>query len=189
MYGFTEKNYKRGTDATHNFMKPRKRTRKRIKADRLWTHWLYWLSPTPFGPDLLPISSYNPELYRSAFDHFQTRGRNGLTDDELRGIHPLIDAQKSKEITLTSLAEESMEWWANGWGWVYPWDHTINTRTEGNKPMDRLTLVAILRTVKSIEEDPHGFFERHPGISDDQKHRHFGRRYNSLSQEIKSISL
>lgn len=152
------------------------RNRKQIKADRLWKHWLYWLPEQCFGPDLKEIENYDPEKYRKAFEHFQTKGRKGLTEEEIYHIHPLIEAQKRKEITLSSLAEESMEWWSNLKGWIYPWLHTI----ENKGTMDRLTFIAILRTIKSIAKDPHDFFLRHPGISQQTKHRYFTQRVQNL---------
>jgi hypothetical protein len=153
------------------------RTRKQVKADRLWKHWLSWLGE-PFGIDLRPIPNYDPSCFRVAFEHFQTHGRKGLTEHELCGIHPLLCAQKAKEITLTSMAEESMEYWSKGWGWVTPWLHTCNQVKSGEK-MDRLTYVAILRTIKSIAKDPHGFFERHTGIDPKTKARYFNNKSQS----------
>ncbi|MFZ4765828.1 MAG: hypothetical protein ACOYMN_12830 [Roseimicrobium sp.] len=159
-----------------------RRTRKQVRADRLWRHWLSWMGE-PYGPDLKRIEGYEPEKYRSAFERFQTHGRKGLSVDELYGIHPLLAAQKAKEVTLTSMAEESMEWWAKGNGWDIPWQHTCDTRKEGGKPMDRLTYVAILRTRKTISKDPHDFFERHPGISAELKQRYFCYRVATLDAE------
>ena len=148
-----------------------KKTRKQVRSERLWKHWLYWLSESPFGRDMRPLAGYSPEQYRGAFEHFQSSGRKGLTETDLEGIHPLLCAQKAKEVFLTSLAEESMEWWAKGWGWIHPWQHTLDTRREG-KPLDRLTHVAILRTVKKLAKDPFAFFQRHPGIPDELKLRY-----------------
>lgn len=148
-----------------------KRTRKQVKADRLWKHWLHWLSPTPFGPDLKPIPDYNPGTYRNAFERFQTHGPKALTEAERYGIAPLIAAQKAKEVFLTSLAEESMEWWAKGWGWVHPWASTLSHRNAGT-PMDRLTYAAIQRTMRSLARDPLNFFLRHPGIAPELKQRY-----------------
>lgn len=156
-----------------------KLSRKRIKANRLWKHWLSWMGE-PYGPDLKPIKGYNPDKHRAAFERFQSHGRSKLTAEQLRGIHPLLAAQKAKEVTLTSMAEESMEWWANGNGWAAPWLDTLS-RVKAGEKMDRLTRVAILRTMKTIEKDPHSFFERHPGISDELKRRYFARRVATLS--------
>jgi len=158
------------------------KTRKQIRADRLWMHWLSFLGE-PFGPDLKRIEDYNPETYRGAFERFQTHGRSVLSEDETRGINPLIGAQKSKEVMLTMMAEESMEWWSKGHGWAIPWMHTCATRKLGDKPMDRLTYVAILRTMKSIAKDPVDFFTRHPGISPEIKRRYFGYRVASLNEQ------
>jgi len=151
-----------------------RRTRKQVRADRLWRHWLSWMGE-PYGPDFKRIEGYQPEKYRSAFERFQTHGRKGLSEDELYGIHPLLSAQKAKEVTLTSMAEESMEWWSKGNGWAIPWLDTLEKVKSGEK-MDRLTRVAILRTVKTIAKDPHDFFERHPGISAELKQRYFSYR-------------
>ena len=142
----------------------------------------------PFGPDLKRIEDYEPEKFRAAFEHFQSRGRKGLSTEELYGIHPLVSAQKAKEVTLTSMAEESMEYWSKGWGWDVPWSHTCDTRREGAKPMDRLTYVAILRTRKSIAKDPHDFFERHPGISAEIKQRYFANRVAALEAESSRLT-
>ncbi len=157
-----------------------KKTRKQIKSDRLWKHWLYWLADEVFDNNLKKIENYDPEKYRSAMYKWQTYGGKSLTDDELSGVKPLIDAQKAKEIFLTSLAEESMEYWSKGWGWIWPWRHTIDARKTDIRKMDRLTYVAILRTIRSIEKDPHDFFERHPGISDRLKARYFSIRATTL---------
>jgi len=159
----------------------RRRTRKQVRADRLWRHWLSWMGE-PCGPDLKRIEGYQPNEYRSAFERFQTHGRKGLSQDELYGIHPLLAAQKAKEVTLTSMAEESMEWWAKGNGWAIPWHDTLERVKSGEK-MDRLTRLAILRTMKSITKDPHDFFERHPGISAELKQRYFSYRVATLDAE------
>lgn len=160
--------------------RPNKRTRKQVRSDRLWKHWLSWLGE-PFGPDLKRIEGYNPEAYRAAFERFQTHGKAGLTADELYGIHPLIAAQKAKEVTLTSMAQESMEFWSKGLGWDVPWKHTCRTRKIDNPPMDRLTYAAILRTRKAIEQNPFAFFMRHPGIPEQMKQRYLAYRIACLN--------
>lgn len=152
-------------------------SKKEIKSNRLWNHWLYWMEDIPRDPDHNIIVDYDPNLYRHAFETFQARGRNALSEDEIRGIHPLIRAQVVKEITLTSLATESMEYWSKGWGWIYCWRHTLDTGG-----LDMLTKVAILRTMKNIENDPHSFFMRHSGISDDIKQRYLGYRISNLME-------
>ena len=133
----------------------------------------------PFGPDLKPIPNYDPTRYRKAFERFQTHGRNGIIAEDIYGIAPLLGAQKAKEVTLTSMAIESMEWWSKGFGWEIPWLDTLERVKLGEK-MDRLTRVAILRTVKSISKDPISFFERHPGISHELKQRYFSFRVSTL---------
>lgn len=163
-----------------------RRTRKQIKADRLWRHWLSWMGE-PFGPELKPISNYNPSRYRRAFEQFQAHGRKGLSAEDQYGIEPLLSAQKAKEVTLTSMAIESMEWWSKGHGWAIPWLDTLE-RVKGGEKMDRLTRVAILRTVESISKDPHGFFERHPGITPELKQRYFSYRVASLETESSRLA-
>ena len=151
-----------------------KLTRKQIKANRLWKHWLYWLGDAvPFGPDLKPIPNYNPEQWRSAFERYQTLGSGGISSEALWHIAPLIAAQRSKEVFLTSLAQESLEFWASGFGWSAPWYHTLECGRSDARRMDRLTRVAILRTMRSIKADPVGFFSRHPGIKQHTKERYF----------------
>jgi hypothetical protein len=160
--------------------------RKQVKSNRLWKHWLHWLAEDVFDENLKRIEGYDPEAFREAFQRFQTHGSKALTEDEVRGIKPLKDAQKAKEFFLTSLAEESMEWWAKGDGWIYPWIHTLDTRKQG-RPLDRLTIVAILRTMKTIRRSPHDFFERHPGISQELKARYFSIRFSTLSNETERL--
>lgn len=161
-----------------------RRTRKQIKADRLWKHWLSWMGE-PFGPDLKRIKNYDPSKFRDAFEMFQTHGRRALSESQLYGIEPLLAAQKAKEATLTSMAIESMEWWSKGGGWAIPWLDTLSRAKEGER-MDRLTRVAILRTIKSIAKDPHNFFSRHPGIPDKLKERYFNYRAASLGDALNS---
>ena len=153
-----------------------KKTRQEVRKNRLWKHWLFWMGE-PFGPDLKRMDGWEAERYRAAFERFQSLGAKALSPDELRGIHPLIAAQKAKEVLLTSLAEESLEYWAKGWGWRVPWQHVCDTRNIGRKPLDRLTYVAMLRTMKSIAADPVAFFDRHPGISTRTKERYFGLKF------------
>lgn len=149
-----------------------KKTRKQIRKERQWKHWLYWLGDGPFfDSNLKEIQGYDPEKYRQAFHKFQTHGVSKLTVEEQDGIKPLVDAQKCKEIFLTSLALESLEWWSCGHGWIHPWRHTVQINKTDPKKMDRITLVAIARTIRKIREDSYGFFARHPGIREDVKAR------------------
>lgn len=162
----------------HSTPTKRRRTRKQIKSDRLWKHWLYWLGDGPFfNSKLETLIDYNPDLYRAAFERYQSHGKRALTAEELEGIQPLLNGQKSKEILLTSLAIESMEFWAEGCGWIHPWRHTLES--PGDRPMDRLTKVAILRCIRSLKEDSIGFFIRHPGIESHRKERYLAIRLNA----------
>ena len=164
------------------------RTRKQIKSDRLWRHWLYWVGDAiPFGPDLKPIQNYDPNQWRSEFERFQSKGPSGMSSDVLWHIAPLIAAQRAKEVFLTSLAEESLEFWSEGAGWALPWLHTIDTRNR-DRPMDRLTYVAILRTMKSIKVDPLNFFMRHPGISEKRKKEALAVRVASIDASLQCPS-
>ena len=150
------------------------KSKKQIRQDRLWKHFMSFLDSKVFGPDMRVMDGYNPELWRDAFFRYQAQGPTALTDTELFHIHPLIDAQKRKEITLTGLAEESMEWWSKGAGWIYPWLDTIN-----RKPIDRLFKVACMRTMRTIAKDSLGFFINHPGINADLKKRYLDERRKS----------
>ena len=147
-------------------------TRQQIRSNRLWKHWKSWLPSPVFGLDMRRIDSYDPEPWRDAFQRFQTHGRHALTEAEYEGIWPLICAQKNKEITLTSLVDESMEWWANRWGWIYPFADFL---AGGG---DRLTRLAVMRTMKNIAQDSIGFFLRHPGIKHDIKMNRIARIAN-----------
>lgn len=151
------------------------KTRKQIRKDRRWNEFVLHLPRPMFDHDGNRLQSYDANAWRNAFERFQEDGAASLTPDELRGIHPLVCAQKNKEIMLTSLAEESMEWWAKGWGWIHPWQAVLD-----GKP-SRLLRLAILRTIKTISTDPHGFFERHPGISDGVRNRYFAQRESLLT--------
>ncbi len=154
-----------------------KKTRKQIRRDRLWKHWLSFLSKKCYGPDFKEIKDYNPELWRNAFEKFQTYGKSKLTKEEIYNIEPLIAAQKSKEITLTSLAEESMWYWSTGGGWIYPWLGSLQ------KPIERLFRVAILRTMRKIRDSGSlEFFLSHPGISEETKTRYLKRYLDKNSR-------
>lgn len=157
-----------------------KKSRKQIRSDRLWKHWLYWLKPPYFGPDWKELPNYDPEEYREAFHAFQTHGSGAVPHEKHAGLAPLVAAQRAKEVFLTTLALESFEWWAKGWGWEHPWQHTLEMGKTDQKKMDRLTKVAILRTIKSIRPDPLDFFDRHPGITAEEKVRFFGVREATL---------
>ena len=150
-------------------------TRKQIKANRSWKHWLYWLEPEPWGEDGQRIKNYDPEKYREAFNYFQSNGRRGLTDDQVTGIYPLIQAQKAKEITLNMMVEESMYFWSDGGGWRTPWRCTLDLNKTDTKKFDRLTLVAILRIMRSIDADPLDFFARTTSISPQIKIKYYER--------------
>lgn len=148
------------------------KTKKQIRQDRLWKHFKSFLDDRIWDSQMGEIHGYDPEPWRDAFFRYQSNGSKGLTADELEGIKPMVDAQKAKEITLTSLAIESMEWWSVGAGWIYPWLDVLNRGVK-----DRLFKVAIMRTMKNIAKDSVTFFKHHPGIPEATKQRYFDIRF------------
>jgi len=159
--------------------KEQKIRRNKIRKDRVWNNFLYFCNfkKWPAFINLKEITDYNPEDYREAFERYQTGGKHALKNaQELLYIQPILDGQRQKEILLDSLAEESMEYWAKGWGWIYPWVHTLDMK------VDRLTKVAILRSLRTMlgtklncteyhPENILNFFVRHPGIKPKTKKR------------------
>ena len=166
----------------------RKIQRTKTRKDRTWNHFIYYSDFSKWSPfiNMKEIKDYNPEHWRVAFEMYQEKGRKFITPEEYDFIQPILNGQRTKEIMLDSLAEESMEFWAKGWGWIIPWVHTLETVT------DRLTKVAILRTLRKIlgtklnSRDYHPesiieFFKRHPGISEKSKQRYFDVRWETLN--------
>jgi len=161
-----------------------KQRRKKIRKDRTWNHFLFWcgFDRNPAFINMKEVENYNPEKWRTAFEFYQERGSRGLTSEELENIKPIIDGQRIKEITLNGLVTESMEFWANGWGWINPFIATLTTHPK----VDRLTKVAILRMIRNMQGgkgkyDPNSvvdFFLRHPGISDKTKDHYFSIKAN-----------
>lgn len=163
-------------------------TRKQIRKNRWWKHILGHLPQQIFGTDLRRLENYDPEKWRGAFEDFQSNGLGNLSPEEREGIHPLIQAQRQKEILLTELATECMEYWANGWGWMIP----IRSTLDGEPKLDRLTKVAILRMMKTMEENyPVGvvdFFCRHPGIKESQRQRYLAVFLAASAKATKQLS-
>ena len=144
-----------------------KKRKRQIRRDRTWNHFLYWLSDLKFHSNFTKwVEPYNPEDHRLDFEEYQSHGARNLTAEQIEGIKPLLDGQVSKEITLNLLVEESMEWWAHGAGWTYPFLSFLSFKN------DRLTKVAVLRIKKQLQEDNIGFWMRHPGISEDSKQKY-----------------
>lgn len=143
------------------------RAKKQIRKDRWWNHVKAWLKP-PFFINLQPVENYNPELWRDAFERFQTHGASSLSAEEIDGIQPLVSAQVQKEAVLTGHASEALEFWSSGMGWMPPLRDSLE-----RGDYDRLTRVAILRMIRSLRQDALGFFQRHPGISQAAKGRAF----------------
>ena len=141
-----------------------KSSKKEIRNMRLWQHFKYYLPVKVFNSRLSVIEDYNPEIHKNNFFKYQSYGRKSLSESELEGIKPLIDAQALKEIFLNSLVIETLEWDANGWGWIYP----INSTLSGK--LDRLTRLAILKIKKGLSGDKDeftfadrlDFYQRHP---------------------------
>lgn len=129
------------------------------------------------------VKDYDPEKWRSAFEHYQEKGSKGLSSEELTHIKPIVDGQRIKEITLNGLVTESMEFWANNWGWINPFVATLTTLPK----VDRLTKVAILRMMRNMQGGIKGkynsnsvmdFFVRHPGISSKTKNHYLSIKAN-----------
>ena len=72
-------------------------TRKKIRKERLWNHFKYYIPNRVFGSDLREIRNYDPELYKDKFLDFQSNGRRNLTLEDYENIKPLIDAQGLKD--------------------------------------------------------------------------------------------
>lgn len=122
-------------------------SRKIIRQNRLWSHFLYWLGDGPhFHSDGSRWDDYEPERWRKTFLNFQSNGRRGLSPDEIDGITPLIDGQRRKELTLNSLVIEMLIWDSEGWGYIHPAMHVLETK------MDRLTRLSVLRTLNNIRQ-------------------------------------
>jgi hypothetical protein len=147
-----------------------KKTKRQIRQDRTWKHFLFWLGNGPHFINMQQSSDYNPEQWRAAFERYQSQGKSALSNDELAGIQPLIDGQRQKEICLNGHVAESMEWWAWHQGWIHPLRDSL---IRGG--YDRLTKVAILRMIRSMRDDLVGFFARHPGLDESVKSRHFAQ--------------
>lgn len=140
-------------------------SKKQIRQNRLWRHFKLFITEPIFDNESRKITNYNPELYKEAFLQYQTSGAKGLSEEQLEGIKPLIDAQKQKEITLNSLVMETFEWDSKGWGWTYPISDVLS-----RKELDRLTVLAILRIKRQLQNksgektfvDRLEFYKRHP---------------------------
>jgi hypothetical protein len=162
-----------------------KQRKKKIKKDRVWNHFLFWCNfkENPAFINMQEVKDYDPERWRTAFEHFQEKGSRGLSSEELTYIKPIVDGQRIKEITLNGLVTESMEFWANGWGWINPFIATLTMHPK----VDRLTKVAILRMIRNMQGgkgkyNPNSvvdFFMRHPGISDKTKNHYFNIKANN----------
>lgn len=143
-------------------------TRKQIKKNRTWNHFKWWVGDGPHFIDNKEVVDYEPEKWRDAFERYQSYGPKALTTEEHINIKPLLDGQRQKEICLNGHVAECMEWWAHHRGWIWPLRDSL---LRGK--YDRLTRLAMLRMMRSMSEDIVGFFERHPGIEDDVRQRHF----------------
>ena len=153
-----------------------KKRKQKIRKDRVWNHFMYWCDFENNKPfiDLQVVVDYDPNDWRDAFERYQTNGAKALSTIELKFIEPIVNGQRIKEITLNGLATESLEFWANSWGWIYPWIDSLT-----REPFyDRLTKVAILRTIRKMQGGKKGhynpnsvidYFMSHPGISEKTK--------------------
>jgi hypothetical protein len=128
-----------------------------IKYIREYRHWQYWSGID----DITEI-----------FDDFlliQTYGKRCLSEERYNHIQPLIWAQKTKEITIKNIIEESIEFWLNGEGAIIPILCVFeNNKMDGIK-MDRKTLKTIIKIYRKILLSPYDFFTSYTGISKEQK--------------------
>lgn len=144
------------------------KSKEQIRKDRTWRHFLFWLGKGPHFINMKEAHGYDPEMWRVAFERYQSQGAASLSPAELSGIQPLIDGQRQKEICLNGHVSESMEWWASHQGWIHPLRDSL---MRGG--YDRVTKLALLRIVRAMKKDVISFFQRHPGIEEKVKERHF----------------
>lgn len=104
----------------------------------------------------IDLSSYNPEDWRGAWERFDTYGRKSVSEEELYMLKPLLDAKGNYNLFLSSLVEETFEWWSKGHGWYYPIYHTLQTCH------CKITKVAILKIVRQLQDNALKFFISHP---------------------------
>ena len=82
-------------------------------------------------------------------------------------IEPLINGQKTKEITIKLVVLEMTEWWSNGWGWGYPLFNMI----ENEK--DKVMLKVWNRFIYLINKNGYcDFLEEFSGIDDCDKKKY-----------------
>ncbi len=79
-------------------------------TDSRWQQYKAFLGDVLFDSRMRRIEGHGPELWRESFEAYQTSGPSVLSELELEGIKPLLDAQINKEIFLNGLAEECFEW-------------------------------------------------------------------------------
>lgn len=91
-----------------------KKLAAKVRKERTWKHFLYHCNFDKFPPFInnKAVEDYDPEKWRDAFERYQEKGRKALTEEELINIKPILDGQRSKEILLNGLAEESLDFWA-----------------------------------------------------------------------------
>lgn len=155
----------------------KKMTKKEIRKKRDSEHWKFWLPDPLFDWEGKKTTDYDADKWIPAFLVFQSHGRGPLSEDEWNGIQPLISGQRNKEITISSIIEESMEFWANGWGCLVPLRHTFDTNKTDARKLDRKTLAAMIKIFRQIREDSVGFFKRTSAISEDKKTRYINHKY------------
>lgn len=151
-----------------------KLSKKQIRKNRTWKHFLFWLGSGPHFIDMKQAKGYNPEQWRDAFERYQSQGPKALSEQELAGIQPLLDGQRQKEICINGHVAEAMEWWASHQGWMHPLRDSL---LRGG--YDRLTRLSLLRIIRGLTDDTMSFFQRHPGLDEKVKQRHFLTYANS----------
>ena len=101
------------------------------------------------------------------FFEYSSFGKKVLTTEQIEKIEPLINGQKTKEITIKLVVQEMSEWWSNGWGWGYPLYHMIENET------DPIMLKVWNRFIYLINKNGYcDFLEEFSGIDDRDKKKY-----------------
>lgn len=117
----------------------------------------------------------------STFLEVESNGRSGIGSDALERAGPLLESKANRELTIRLLVEEMAEWWSGGNGWYAPIAHTLATEAWGHHDTggrDRVYVRALIKIMRSCHEDGFpAFLESFPGLSQEEKQRHFGKRF------------
>ena len=94
--------------------------------------------------DLLKYSNSGRIVTELEIDEYLSFQTNG---GQISGNNILLDCQKWKEWTITSLIEEVFEWWCDNAGWIYPLNHILHTE----KDKKSVNVKAVTKIIKNIE--------------------------------------